>query len=172
VRPTYQRLITQLDHHLGRLFSQMDANGVPSDKLIVVTAEHGDFPGDHWLGVNELFYDTVQKVSMIVVDPRAAADATRGTVDSRFVESVDVVPTVLDALDLPAPTRRLEGRSLVRLLHGQTPDAWRDFAYSELDCSGHNACLALGKEVHECRAFVEGTGRFAVFAPAETRRRR
>ena len=47
-----------------------------------------------------LFYDTVQKIPLIVVDPRAAADATRGTVEQRFVEAVDIVPTLLDALGI------------------------------------------------------------------------
>ena len=78
VRPAYQGLISQLDHHLGRLFDHMDASGVLGETLIVFTADHGDFLGDHWLGEKELFYDTVQKVPMIVVDPRTAADATRG----------------------------------------------------------------------------------------------
>jgi arylsulfatase A-like enzyme len=160
VRPAYQGLITQLDHHLGRLFSHLDASGVLGDTLIVFTADHGDFLGDHWLGEKELFYDTVQKVPMIVVDPRAAADATRGAVEERFVEAVDIVPTVLDALDLHAPTHRLEGASLVPLLHGKTPTAWRDFAYSELDYSYRNARLALRKNVHECRAFSLRTARW------------
>ena len=49
------------------------------DTLIVFTADHGDFLGDHWLGEKELFYDTVQRVPLIVYDPDRAADATRGS---------------------------------------------------------------------------------------------
>ena len=75
------------------------------------------------------------------------------SVEQRFVESVDVVPTVLDALNLPAPAHRLEGQSLLPLLHGHSPAAWRGFAYSELDYSYRHARLALGKDVHQCRAF-------------------
>lgn len=160
VRPAYQGLIAQLDHHLGRLFDRMAANGVLDDTLVVFTSDHGDFLGDHWLGEKELFYDTVQKVPLIVVDPRPAADATRGTVDARFVESVDVVPTVLDALGVPAPAHRLEGTSLVPLLRGEAPAAWRGFAYSELDYSYRHARLALRKDVHQCRAFSLRTPRW------------
>jgi arylsulfatase A-like enzyme len=156
VRPAYQGLISQLDHHLGRLFEHLDAIGVLNDTMVIFTADHGDFLGDHWLGEKELFYDTVQKVPFIVVDPRAAADSTRGTVDTRFVESVDVVPTVLDALGVAAPTHRLEGTSLLPLLHSTPcPPAtpWRDFVYSELDYSYRHARLTLGKNVQQCRAF-------------------
>jgi arylsulfatase A-like enzyme len=153
VRPAYQGLITQLDHHLGRLFDHMAGAGVLDDTLIIFTADHGDFLGDHWLGEKELFYDTVQKVPFIVFDPRASADATRGTVEQRFVESVDVVPTVLDALGIAAPSHRLEGASLLPLLRGEAAPGWRDFTYSELDYSYRNARLTLGKHVHQCRAF-------------------
>ncbi len=153
VRPAYQGLVAQLDHHLGRLFDVMAELGRLDDTLIVFTSDHGDFLGDHWLGEKELFYDTVQKVPLIVVDPRPEADATRGAVETRFVESVDIVPTLLDALGIAGPTHRLEGRSLVPLLHGTPVEGWRDAVYSELDYSYRHARLALAKNVHQCRAF-------------------
>src|SRR3546814_9229246 len=68
VRPAYQGLITQLDDHLGRLFDYMESAGLMDNTLIVFTAAHGDFLGDHWLGETELFYDTVQRVPMRVMD--------------------------------------------------------------------------------------------------------
>ncbi len=153
VRPAYQGLISQLDHHLGRLFDSLAEAGVLDDTLVIFTADHGDFLGDHWLGEKELFYDTVQKVPFILVDPRRQADGTRGSADSRMVEAVDVVPTVLDALGLELPTQRLEGRSLLPLLHGEAAPDWRDFSYSELDYSWRQARITLGKGVHECRGF-------------------
>jgi arylsulfatase A-like enzyme len=153
VRPAYQGLVAQLDHHLGRLFGHLDARGVLRETLIVFTADHGDFLGDHWLGEKELFHDTVQKVPFIVADPRPAADATRGTVETRFVESVDVVPTILDTLGIEIPAHRIEGRSLQPLLHGQAVAEWRQQTYSELDYSWRQARLLLGKPVQRCRAF-------------------
>lgn len=152
VRPAYQGLITQLDDHLGRLFEFMDARGLLDETLVIFTADHGDFLGDHWLGEKELFYDTVQKVPFIVMDPRREAEATRGRVDERFVEAVDVLPTVLQALGIEAPSHRLEGRSLQPLLHGQTPP-WRDFVYSELDYSFRLARQLRGKPPQGARAF-------------------
>jgi arylsulfatase A-like enzyme len=160
VRPVYQGLVAQLDHHLGRLFDHLAARRVLDDTLVVFTADHGDLLGDHWLGEKELFYDAVQKIPLIVADPRPAADATRGTVESRFVESVDLVPTLLEALGVAGPRHRLEGASLVPLLHARPPAAWRDFACSELDYSYRQARLALGKDVHQCRAFSLRTTRW------------
>jgi len=153
VRPVYQGLVAQLDHHLGRLFDAMASNGRLDDTLILFCADHGDFLGDHWLGEKELFYDTVQRVPLIVADPRREADATRGRVEPRFVECVDIVPTILDALGVEGPRHRIEGRSLLPLLHGQPPAQWRDFVFSELDYCFRQARLILRKDVHRCRAF-------------------
>jgi arylsulfatase A-like enzyme len=91
-------------------------------------------------------------VPFIVADPRREANATRGRVDERFVECVDVVPTILETLGVPVPSHRVEGRSLLPLLHGQAPE-WRDFVYSELDYGFKGARLALGRTPQQSRAF-------------------
>ena len=167
VRPAYQGLIHQIDDHLGRLFDEMQRLGRMDDTLIVFTADHGDFLGDHWLGEKELFYDTVQRVPMIVMDPSAPADATRGTVDQRFVESVDVLPTVLTSLGVAIPRHRVEGAALQRLIHAgpaandaQRADEWRDAVFCELDWSFKGARLALGMHVQQCRAWCIRTSRW------------
>jgi arylsulfatase A-like enzyme len=159
VRPAYQGLISQLDAHLGRLFDFMEGRRLLKHTLVIFTADHGDFLGDHWLGEKELFYDTVQKVPFIVMDPRPEADATRGTVDEHFVEGVDVVPTILEALGLAVPSHRIEGCSLQPLLHGELPH-WRGFVYSELDYSFRQARLLCGKTPQQARAYSIRTERW------------
>ena len=161
VRPAYQGLIRQLDDHLGRLFDYMEGAGLMKNTLIVFTADHGDFLGDHWLGEKELFYDTVQRVPFIVMDPSGEADATRGQALDHMVESVDLVPTVLRALDAPRPAHRLEGRELQEVLHG-LPDGqpWRDCVYSELDYSFRQARLLRGKTPRNARAWSLRTDRW------------
>ncbi|MDR3101554.1 MAG: sulfatase-like hydrolase/transferase [Paraburkholderia sp.] len=157
VRPTYQGLIQQIDDRLGMLWDVLAELGRWDDTLIVFTADHGDFLGDHWLGEKELFYDTVQKVPLIVHDPTEAADATRGTANSDFVSAVDIVPTILDALSLPDRDHRVEGRSLLPLLHGDTPISWRDCVISELDFSFRQARLSLGYSPRDCRGWMVRT---------------
>ena len=169
VRPAYQGLIHQLDDHLGRLFEHMDRLGVLNDTLVIFTADHGDFLGDHWLGEKELFYDMIQRVPLIIADPSAAADATRGSVEERFVESVDIVPTLLESLGVPGAPHRLEGRSLLSLLHGGdsglaqvgvAPTAWRDAVYSELDYSFKQARRLVGKTPQNARAWSSRDARW------------
>ncbi|HKU98589.1 MAG TPA: alkaline phosphatase family protein [Vineibacter sp.] len=162
VRPTYMGLIAQIDDHLGRLFATLKRLGRLDDTLIVFTADHGDFLGDHWLGEKEIFYEEAVRVPFIVVDPDPAADATRGTVDRRFVEGIDVVPTTLDALGLPPSRHLIEGRSLLPLTRATMPpqSVWREAVFSELDYSFREARRLLGRHPRDCRAFMVRTDRW------------
>lgn len=157
VRPAYQGLITQLDDHLGRLFDHMEQHGLMDNTLIIFTADHGDFLGDHWLGEKELFYDTVQQVPLIIMDPREAANTTRGKNLSEMVESVDVLPTILASLDIPIPDHRIEGRNLLPLLHQGSDNTWRNTVYSELDYSYRKARLLVNKTPLNSRAWAVRT---------------
>ena len=160
VRPTYMGLIGQIDDWLSRLFAQLKQLGRFDDTLIVFTADHGDFLGDHWLGEKEIFYEEAVRVPFIVYDPDSAADVTRGTVDERFVEAIDVVPTALAALGLPGQEHLVEGRSLLPLLRSTASEAWRDAVFSELDYSFREARLILKRRPNECRAMMVRTDRW------------
>ncbi|MEL7157818.1 MAG: sulfatase-like hydrolase/transferase [Actinomycetota bacterium] len=134
VVPAYLGLVAQIDHHLGRLFDAMARLGRLDDTMIVFTSDHGDYLGDHYQGDKDWFHEEAVRVPMIVVDPRPAADATRGTAESGLMEAVDLLPTFIDALggDTTAAEPWLEGRSLVPLLHGAAP-LDRSAAVSEAD---------------------------------------
>ena len=160
VRPTYMGLIKQIDDWLGRLFAQLEKAGRLDDTLILFTADHGDFLGDHWLGEKEMFYEEAQRVPFIVYDPDPAADVSRGTIDHRFVEAVDVVPTCLAALGQPAYDHLVEGRSLLPLLRGGKVEAWRDAVFSELDYSFREARHLLKRRPQDCRAIMVRTDRW------------
>ena len=159
VRPAYQGLIAQLDHHLGRVWAAMERLGRWEDTMVVFCADHGDYLGDHWLGEKELFHDCIQRVPFILYDPSSAADATRGTVENRFAEAIDVVPTVLDALGLEAAPHVVEGRSLLPLTRGQEVP-WRDAAISELDWTFRGARRRLGLPTGHHHAWMVRTERW------------
>ena len=157
VRPAYMGLIAQVDHHLGRVLDALAAAGRLSDTLIVFTSDHGEFSGDRGLGEKELLYDEIVRVPFIVCDPDPRADATRGHADARFVEGIDVVPTILDALGIAGAPHRIEGRSLLPLTRGEAPTDWRDAAFAELDYGFRRARRVLGRGVRECRGFMVRT---------------
>ncbi len=161
VIPTYMGLIKQLDDQLGLLFDFLRAKGIDQETLIVFTSDHGDYLGDHWLGEKELFHDTVVKVPLIVVDPRPQADAVRGRVVDELVESIDLIPTFLDALGLPQPTEWLEGTSLQPLLHGAEAKPWREAVFSENSYAFRDPVrLPLGRPVDGCLMTMVRTQRW------------
>jgi arylsulfatase A-like enzyme len=156
VRPAYMGLVAQIDDHLARLFTALDAAGRFDDTLIVFTSDHGEFGGDRGLGEKELPYDEIVRVPLIVFDPDARAGATRGRAIGEIVEAVDVLPTVLDALDLDPASHRVEGRSLLAYTRGAPPSE-RDAAFSELDYGFRRARRVLGRDVQSCRAWMVRT---------------
>ncbi|WP_416138688.1 alkaline phosphatase family protein [Halomonas sp. HK25] len=162
VIPTYMGLVTQLDDHIGRLVAFLEAQGQLDNTLIVLTSDHGDYLGDHWLGEKEMFHEPSVRIPMIVVDPRHEADSTRGSVSERLVEAIDLVPTFVDTAggDSLALDHVLEGRSLLPLVTGSRVEAWRQYAFSEADYAWRPARVALDLPTDEARAFMVTDGRW------------
>lgn len=160
VIPAYMGLIRQCDDQLGRLLDYLEDSGQMDSTMIVLTSDHGDYLGDHWLGEKDLFHEPSVKVPMIVYDPRPAADTTRGTVCSALVESIDLAATFIEFAGGTVPDHIVEGRSLVPWLHGKVPDDWRDFAISEYDYSAQPHAQTLGLAPRDCRLFMVTTRRW------------
>lgn len=153
VIPAYMGLIKQCDDQMGRLFAWLKETGRWDDTLIVLTSDHGDYLGDHWMGEKDLFHEPSVKVPLIIRDPSPDADATRGTTCDALVESIDLAPTFLEtAGGVPRP-HILEGRSLLPWLRGEAPD-WRDYAVSEYDYSVNPAVSKLARDPSSARLFM------------------
>ena len=159
VIPAYMGLIRQCDDQLGRILEHLEATGRMSDTMIVLTSDHGDYLGDHWLGEKDLFHDPSVRIPMIVSDPRPEADATRGTQCDALVESIDLAATFVDAAGAKVPDHILEGRSLMPWLRGERVDDWRRFVVSEYDYSATPQCEALGLAPRDARLFMVFDGR-------------
>ncbi len=159
VIPAYMGLIAQIDDQIGRLLGWMEDRGLLEETLIVFTSDHGDYLGDHWLGEKELFHDASVRIPMIVVDPSAEADATRGQVLDHLVEAIDLAPTFVDWAGGAARPHVLEGRSLLPLLRGQDV-AWRQVAISEYDYSARRARRHLDQPIGDCRLVMVFDGRW------------
>lgn len=162
VIPSYMGLIGQIDDQIGVLMAFMAARGLIEHTMIVFTSDHGDYLGDHWMGEKSLFHEPSVKIPLIIVDPRASADATRGTTCDALVESIDLAPTFLEAAggDAGNESHRLEGRSLMPWLKGQPPASWRRFVISEHDYAAMPAATALGKAPMEARLFMVADARW------------
>ena len=154
IRATYYGMIAELDHHLGRVFDWLDESGRAADTLVVLTSDHGDQLGDHWLMEKLGYWDASYHVPLIVRDPRVPIDRRGGRV-AAFTEHVDVMPTMLDWMGIDIPSQ-CDGRSLLPFLAGTDvaePADWRQQAHWQWDFrspSTHAAEDALGLTMEQC----------------------
>jgi len=96
----YDASLRQTDEHLGRLIAFLTETGLLDTTLLVVTADHGEEFLDHG-GVlhGQTQYQEVARVPLVLHGPGVVAG--RRLADP--VSLVDVVPTALGLLGLPAP---------------------------------------------------------------------
>lgn len=121
LRATYYGLVGKVDYYFGRIMEFLKARGWLDSTLVVLTSDHGELLGDHYLFGKRGWFDPAFHIPLIVRDP-FARDADRNRVADTFSESVDVMPTILEWLGLETP-RQCDGRSLVPFLRGGVGDA-------------------------------------------------
>ncbi len=100
LRELYDGEITYWDEHFGRLMDELRRRGLYDDMMIVVTSDHGEEFAEHggfWHGTT--LYDEQLHVPLFVKYPRGERG---GTSEARWVQSVDIMPSVLAAAGLPA----------------------------------------------------------------------
>ncbi|UEM03199.1 alkaline phosphatase family protein [Skermanella rosea] len=129
LRATYYGLVAEFDAQVGRIMALLRETGALDDTLVIVTSDHGEMLGDHWMLGKAGYFDEAYHVPMIVRDPDRSGG---GTVDA-FTEHVDLMPTVIDWLG-GTPPAQCDGRSLLPLLGGSpVPADWRRHAHWEFD---------------------------------------
>ncbi len=153
---TYFGLMRHVDDELGRLIEALRATGQLDQTLVIVTSDHGEQMGDHWLIEKLGWYDASYAIPLIVRDPRAAASATRGTRVDAPTENVDLLPTISGWLGLNRPAQ-CDGRSLLPFLHSEAPEAWRTAVHWEYDYRLPLYPGVLGLRLNECSLVVVRT---------------
>jgi arylsulfatase A-like enzyme len=172
VRATYYGMQAEVDDQLGRLLDHLDASGEADRTIVVMTSDHGEMLGDHYLMHKLGWFDSSFHVPLIVRDPRAESDSRRGDVVDAYTEHVDVVPTLLDLLGAEVPLQ-CDGRSLTGFLRGgqegdQEP-AWRHEVHFEFDFRDADSDLlerAFELNLEECSIAVlrDDHGKYVHFA--------
>ncbi len=110
----YDEEILYLDGELGRLFARLDEAGRLDETLVLLVADHGEELFDHGgFEHGRTVYQEVLRVPFLAWGPGVAPRRI-----AKPVSIADVLPTVLDALGLPARPG-VAGRSLWPLLRGE-----------------------------------------------------
>ena len=116
----YDGSIRYCDKFFGKLIEKLDALGQLDRTLVILLADHGEAFGERGDFLHESVREELLHVPLLVHLPAPLADELRGTHFQEPVQLVDVLPTVLEVLELPV-LRHGQGRSLLSLTRGE---AW------------------------------------------------
>lgn len=122
----FMGMISHIDDQLGKLLDYLNENKLLDNTVIMFTSDHGDMLGEHgFIGKRIFFYDGALNVPGIIAGPGVA----KGKVSSALVESVDIMPTLLDLAGVEKP-QSVQGKSWLPLFNGQE-DKIHDDVYTE-----------------------------------------
>ncbi len=103
LRARYDSEIRFTDQHIGRLIAALREQGLYDQTLIVFTADHGEAfldRDDHWIGHTKTLFQEAIHVPLLIKLPGGIAG---GTVIDTPVGLIDLVPSLLETLDLRQP---------------------------------------------------------------------
>lgn len=149
----YQAMTRFVDDGIGRILDKLDDLGLRENTIVVFTADHGDFIGEHGMAVKGgVFYDALVQVPMVVSWP--GGGVPQGEIDGSMTSTLDIVPTLLELQGLAsfdgigagwsrgggheetalseAETRRMQGRPLPTVTAADP----RNAAFSEYGAGG------------------------------------
>jgi arylsulfatase A-like enzyme len=111
VERLYDAEVATADDQVRQLFEELERRGFLENSLVVIMADHGEEFVEHGrTSHGRTLYEESVRVPFIVVGPGVAA----GRRVAENVSLIDLAPTLLDLLGLPAEPR-FEGRSLAPL---------------------------------------------------------
>ena len=135
----YDANVRRADDEIARILGALDRLGLTRSTLVIVTADHGEELLDHgFIGhastsLAGTLFDELIRVPLIMTYPGVLPEGRR--IDT-LVEGIDVLPTVLELLGVPAPPVT-QGRSLLPLIRGKPAPAPQQ-AFAETTTCGRS----------------------------------
>lgn len=121
----YLRVVASVDDNVGRVLDYLDKEGLAENTVVIYTSDQGFFLGDHGWYDKRFMYEESLRMPFIL---RYPAEVQSGSINDDIVLNVDFAPLFLDLAGLPIP-EDMQGRSFRPLLHGDTPQDWREGLY-------------------------------------------
>jgi len=121
----YLRAIASVDDNLGRVLDYLDRSGLAENTVVIYNSDQGFYLGDHGWFDKRWMYEESLRMPLVVRWPGVTKP---GSENRDLVQNLDFAETFLDIAGAPIPGD-MQGKSLVPLLKGQTPDDWRKSIY-------------------------------------------
>jgi arylsulfatase A-like enzyme len=112
----YDGEIAYMDHYVGQVIAALREKNLLPETLLVLAGDHGEAFGEKVESGHGIFlYDGTLRVPMIF---SAEGHLPRGLVLKPRVRLIDIAPSILDLLGLPAPAE-IQGTSLLPHISGR-----------------------------------------------------
>ena len=121
----YLRCVKAVDDDLGRVLDYLDESGLADNTIVVYTSDNGWYLGEYGWYDKRWMYELSLRVPLLVRWPGVTEP---GAESGLIVSNLDFASTFLEVAGVEIP-EDIQGRSLVPLLRGETPDDWRDSFY-------------------------------------------
>ncbi len=108
LRANYYGKISLIDRWFGEIFSACEVGGFLDDTLVLFWSDHGEMAGDHRLLYKSRFFESALRVPLML---RWPGNVPAGLQSDALAETVDIMPTLLEAAGVPVPAT-CSGRSL------------------------------------------------------------
>ena len=131
----YLRCVAAVDHELGRVLDYLDESGLSDNTIVVYCSDQGFFLGEHgWFDKRWMFEQSLRTPLLV----RWPGIVKPGTINKDIVSPLDFASTFLDVAGVEVPID-LQGKSLVPVLKGATPEDWRkSFYYHYYEYPGYH----------------------------------
>ena len=147
VRQGYYAMITEVDHHVGRLLDHLEETGLAENTVVFFISDHGEYLGDyHTYGKGAPGNDCISRVPCIV---RWPGGGQKGHEVTSLTEAIDVVPTILDLCAVPIPTA-VQGQSFLSVLEGN------DYPGRSSALTESEPCTAIRTDGHRYVCYRDG----------------
>ena len=121
----YLACVAGVDENIGKLMAYLKDNGLDDNTVVMYSSDQGFYLGEHGWFDKRFMYEPSFRTPLIVRWPGVVKP---GTSNDDLVQNIDWAETFLDIAGAPIPDD-MQGRSLVPLLQGKTPDDWRTSLY-------------------------------------------
>jgi len=125
----YLRMITGMDRVIGRVLQTLKNQGLADNTVVIYSADNGYYMGDRGFAGKWSHYEQSLRVPLVIYDPRLPK-GKRGRVVTPMALNIDLPATILDLAGVPIPAK-YQGRSLLPILKGKTPEDWRTDFFCE-----------------------------------------
>jgi len=138
----YLRCVKSVDDNLDRVLAYLDEAGLADNTVVIYSSDQGWWLGEHGWFDKRWMYEESLRTPLIVRWPGRVQSGSR---NAQFVSNLDFAQTFLDLAGATIPDD-MQGRSLVPLMKGQTPEDWREtFYYHYYENPGaHNVARHYG----------------------------